>query len=50
MCGLADVQSSLSDAVTYQQRTQERVNNNPVDRFLPYLINSDKVRGPVGLG
>lgn len=44
MCRLADVQSSLDDAVTYQQRAQGRLNNNLVDSFLSYLIYSDKER------
>ena len=49
MCRLVDVQSSLDDAMTYQQRAQGRLNNNLVDSFLSYLIHSDKERAWIGL-
>lgn len=44
---LADVQSSPSDATTYQRRT---LNNNLVDGFPPYLIHSDNERAQIGSG
>ncbi len=44
LCVLVDAQSSLGDAMTYQQRTQGRLNNNLTDSFLLYLIHSDKER------
>lgn len=49
MWALGDVQSCLGDAMTYQQKTQGRINNNLVDSFPPYLIHSDKNWAPIGL-